>query len=131
MAIEFPSNPITGQTYTDGNKTFTYNGKGWTTSLSSVALTTAGISEQNNLYYTNARAYANTLSAIKTGNGIVYNSSTGNITLSATGITAGQYGNSTHYTGITVNEYGIVTSANSFQTISTGKAIAMSIVFGG
>ena len=96
-----------------------------------VSLSSANVVEIDNLFYTNARAYANTLSAIKTGNGIVYDSSTGNITLSATGITAGQYGNSTHYTGITVNEYGIVTSANSFQTISTGKAIAMSIVFGG
>ena len=62
MPISFPSNPISGQTYTDGNKTFTYNGKGWTTSIASVALTTANISEQNNLYFTNARSYSNVTS---------------------------------------------------------------------
>ena len=47
-----------------------------------VSLSSANVVEIGNLFYTNARAYANTLSAIKTGNGIVYNSSTGNLTLS-------------------------------------------------
>lgn len=29
MAISFPTNPVTGQTYTAAGKTWTYNGRGW------------------------------------------------------------------------------------------------------
>lgn len=32
MAISFPTSPTNGQTYQAGNKTWTYNGKGWSAS---------------------------------------------------------------------------------------------------
>jgi hypothetical protein len=78
-----------------------------------VDLTTANVVELTNLYYTNARAYANTLSAIKTGNGIVYNSSTGNITLSATGIASSTYGGTSNTAVFSVDPYGRITSISN------------------
>ena len=44
-------------------------------------LVTSNVTEGSNLYFTNARSYANTLVALKSGNGIAYDSATGNITL--------------------------------------------------
>lgn len=69
------------------------------------------IESAENLFFTNARAYANTLSAIKTGNGIVYDSATGNITLSATGVTASTYGGGAQIPVITIDTHGRITSA--------------------
>lgn len=85
-----------------------------------VALNSSNVTEGSNLYFTNARAYANTLVAIKTGNGIAYSNQTGNITLATTGVTSGHYGNSTHYAGLVINEYGQITSANTILSSGSG-----------
>ena len=78
-----------------------------------VALNSSNVTEGSNLYFTNTRAYANTLVAIKTGNGIAYSNITGNITLSATGVFAENYGNNTHHVGLVIDSTGRITSANS------------------
>lgn len=76
--------------------------------------TTSNIAEGTNLYFTNARAYANTLTAIKTGNGIIYDNTTGNITLSTSGVTSGTYGGLDWFIPVvTVDTYGRVTSASN------------------
>jgi hypothetical protein len=89
-------------------------------------LTTSNVAELNNLYYTNARAYANTLSAIKTGNGIVYDSTLGNITLSASGVTASVYGNSTIVPIITVDTFGRITSVSNATITASGTLTSVS-----
>lgn len=76
-------------------------------------LVTSNVTEGSNLYFTNARSYANTLVALKSGNGIAYDSATGNITLAASGVQAGNYGNSTHYVGLVIDSFGRITSANT------------------
>ncbi len=85
--------------------TGTINARSWNN------LYTNNVIEGTNLYFTNARSYANTLTAIKTGNGIVYNSTTGNITLNPTGVTASTYGGSSNVSVITVDQFGRITSA--------------------
>lgn len=39
MAVSFPTNPTNGQTFTSGNKTWTYNGRGWSSSSTSSSST--------------------------------------------------------------------------------------------
>ena len=114
MPISFPSNPISGQTYTDGNKTFTYNGKGWTTSIASVALTTANISEQNNLYFTNARSRQ----ALTAGTGVTYDNSTGTISIgqnvdTLSSVTFSNVSANNHFTKI--NNLGNVSGATTID----------------
>ena len=57
MALNFPSSPNVNATYTFSDKTWTYNGNAWT--LSYGTLNTGVVSEGSNLYFTNARVYAN------------------------------------------------------------------------
>ena len=57
MALNFPSSPNVNATYTFRDKTWTYNGNAWT--LSYGTLNTGVVSEGSNLYFTNARVYAN------------------------------------------------------------------------
>jgi len=57
MALNFPSAPSTNTTYTFNNKTWTYNGNAW--ALSYGTLNTSVVPEGTNLYYSNARVYAN------------------------------------------------------------------------
>jgi len=63
----------------------------------------------SNLYFTSARARA----SLTAGTGITYSSSTGNISLTASGVTAGSYGGSTAIPIITVDTYGRITSAST------------------
>lgn len=56
MPINFPVNPLTGNTYTYGGKTWVYSGNAWEIQLT--VLTTSGVPEGSNLYFTNARALA-------------------------------------------------------------------------
>jgi len=57
MALNFPSAPNVNATYTFSDKTWTYNGNAW--ALSYGTLNTGVVSEGSNLYFTNARVYAN------------------------------------------------------------------------
>jgi len=83
-------------------------------------LTTSNVAEGTNLYFTNARSYANTLVALKSGNGISYSNTTGNITLSPTGVTASTYGNSTIIPVITVDTFGRITNISNIASAATG-----------
>jgi hypothetical protein len=61
-----------------------------------------------NLYFTSARARA----SISGGTGITYSSSTGQAELTASGVTAGSYGNASNVPQITVDTYGRITSVS-------------------
>ena len=87
------------------------------------SLTTANVVELNSLYFSNARAYANTLSAIKTGNGIIFDNTTGNVTLSVSGVTSGTYGNANFVPIITVDTYGRVTNLSSTPVAGGGVTL--------
>jgi hypothetical protein len=62
-----------------------------------------------NLYFTSARARA----SLTGGTGITYSSSTGQVELTASGVTADSYGGSTAIPIITVDTYGRITSAST------------------
>ena len=66
MALNFPSNPTTNATYTFNDKTWTYTGNAW--ALVSTSLTTSAVEEGSNLYFTNARVYANIAPLLTTAN---------------------------------------------------------------
>ena len=53
--------------------------------------------------------------------------------LATSGVTAATYGNATNIPTIVVDSYGRITTASNttFSAVSTGKSIAMAIVFGG
>ena len=113
MPINFTNSPTVGNTVSAGNVTWTWNGSSWSAGLSQNAITLV----------------ANTapIGASTTGG-------TATISLLVSGVTAGTYGNATIIPVITVDTYGRITSASNVATaagFTTGKAIAMAIVFGG
>jgi len=83
-----------------------------------VALVTSNVTEGTNLYFTNARARL----AFTSGNGISFSNTTGNITLSSTGVTANTYGNATIVPVFTVDSFGRITSASNVTLSATGGA---------
>lgn len=83
--INFPSNPTLNQLYTFNNRTWQWNGDSWDAAGNSsnvvinvdisakaniADLTTANVIESGNLYYTNARVYANVIGPINSVNNI-------------------------------------------------------------
>ena len=83
--------------------------------VGNVVLTSGNITESTNLYFTNTRAR----NAITTGNSIIYDTATGNITLATSGVTATTYGGATNIPVFNVNEYGLITSASNASISST------------
>ena len=58
MPLNFPSSPTTNTTYSFNTKTWTYNGNAWALSTGG-SLNTSVVPEGSNLYFSNARVYAN------------------------------------------------------------------------
>ena len=82
---------------------------------STVILTTSNVVEGTNLYHTTTRARG----ALEGINGITYSTSTGNIELSASGVSATTYGGTTQIPILTVDTYGRITSASNV-TLTSG-----------
>jgi len=81
---------------------------------SSGILTTSNVAEGSGLYHTTARARG-----VLTGiNGVTYSTSTGNIELSASGVSASTYGGTTQIPVITVDTYGRLTSVSNVALTS-------------
>ena len=88
-------------------------------------LTTANVVEVTNLYFTNARATA----ALTSGNGISYNSTTGNITLAPTGVSANTYGGASAVPVLTIDEYGRITAAANVSVAGVSSFTASGNTF--
>ena len=78
-------------------------------------LTTSNVVEGTNLYHTTTRARGALLGI----NGITYGTSTGNIELSASGVSATTYGGTTQIPVLTVDTFGRITSASNI-TLTSG-----------
>jgi len=108
--ITFPSSPTTNQTYTVGSKTWIWNGYAWDLQLSSAVFSTA-----------------NGTIAWNTANAAFIQANTPNYVANSASIYAN--GAFTVANSSFIQANAAFTTANS--AASTGKAIAMSIVFGG
>ena len=73
-------------------------------------LTTGDIAEHVNLYYTTARADSDAKNAISGGTGLTYNSTTGVIDITNTGVASGTYGSASQVPVFTVNAQGQIDS---------------------
>ena len=126
MPLNFPDSPSLNESYTFNNKTWTYNGNAWALAYSS--LTTSFVSEGSNLYFTNARA-----TAAVTDTTLSNSTISGNVNASSALFTANvALGN------IRLRPGGAVTFADGTRQntaattgLTTGKSIAMAIIFGG
>jgi hypothetical protein len=99
---------------TSGKITFS-DGTIQRTAYTSNHLTTANVVELTNLYFTNARARA----ALTSGNTIAYDTATGNITLTPSGVVASTYGGQSSVPTFTVDEFGRITSAANVSVLTS------------
>ena len=134
MAIDFPNSPATNDTFSSAGKTWFYSGNTWT--LRSVAATPNSITsnELANNSVTSAKIANTAVTAEKIANATITATQIANATITATQIanatiTATQIANAT----ITNTQLAANTAVTNlgFTPASTGKSIAMSIVFGG
>jgi len=100
---------FTTSNLTEGVNLYYTNARVWANITGGI--TTSYVPEGSNLYYTNARVR----SAITAGNTLSYNSSTGNITMTPSGVTPGVYGNSTIVPVVTVDQFGRVTNVSNIN----------------
>ena len=124
MPLDFPDSPSTNDTYSAGGKTWYYDGTGWT--LRSV-LTANGTITTNQIAddaVTSAKIAADTIVAADIADTTITAAKIADNT-----ITAGKIANAT----ITNSQLasGVAAANLGFTPATTGKAIAMSIVFGG
>ena len=97
---------------------------------SSGVLTTGNVAEGANLYFTTSRARAS-IDAAANG-GITYSSATGNVSLSASGVTANTYGGASKVPVFTVDSFGRITSAANVNVagVSTFSASGNTFTIG-
>ena len=93
-------------------------------------LNTSNVAEGANLYFTTSRARAS-IDAAANG-GITYSSATGNVSLSASGVTANTYGGASKVPVFTVDSFGRITSAANVNVagVSTFSASGNTFTIG-
>jgi hypothetical protein len=141
MAFTFPASPATNDTYTVGPRTYTWSGYVWemtgglitsivTDQITDLAVTTAKIA---NTAVTTAKIANTAVTATQIANATITATQIANTTITATQIanatiTATQIANTT----ITNTQLAANVAATNlgFTPASTGKAIAMAVVFG-
>ena len=124
MAIDFPNSPATNDTFSSAGKTWYYTGTNWT--LRSVSATPNSIStnELADNSVTTAKIAAGAVVEADIATGAVTATKIANATITNTQIASGTITN----TQLAAN----VAAANlGFTPATTGKSIAMAIVFGG
>jgi len=94
---------------------------------SSGVLNTSNVAEGANLYFTTSRARASIDAAA--GGPITYNATTGNVALSASGVTANTYGGASKVPVITVDAYGRITSASNVSVAGVSTFTASGNTF--
>ena len=97
---------------------------------SSGVLTTSNVAEGTGLYFTNSRARGAIDAAF--GGPITYSSTTGNVALSTSGVTANTYGGASKVPVFTVDTYGRITSAANVNVagVSTFSASGNTFTIG-
>jgi len=91
----------------------TINGQTITLGDSNTFSTDAFAEGNTNLYYQSSRADSDAKNAVSGGTGITYNTNTGIIEITATGVTPGQYGSAILVPVITVDSQGQLTSVTT------------------
>lgn len=114
MAIDFPNSPSTSDIYTAAGKTWVYDGTAWTLRTGTVGAGSITSTELANDSVTSAKIAANTIVA----------GDIADYTITATKIANSAITNSQLAANVAATNLG-------FTPATTGKAIAMSIVFGG
>ena len=124
MAIDFPNSPSTNDTYNSSGKTWYYTGTTWT--LRSVSAPPGGIStaELANDAVTTAKIASEAVTAAKIANVTITSAQIANATITNTQIASGTITNTQLAANVAATNLG-------FTPATTGKSIAMAIVFGG
>jgi len=131
-AVSITGGTIGGTTEWSGNViAIQYGGTGSSSAANArtaLGITTANTTELTNLYFTNARAYANIVAAgfyDTVSNTAPIGASESGTTLTLThlnsGVTAATYGNATLIPVITVNDTGHITSVSNVSVASSGS----------
>ena len=136
MPINFPISPSIGTTYSYGGKTWIYTGNAWEIQLTT--LTTSGVPEGNNLYFTNTRVVTTISSetlnnATFTGNVVAGNINiSGVISGNGTGIVNIPYGSivglTTQNVAEVINLY--YTNARARAAFSAGTGLTYNVEIG-
>ena len=106
-----------------------------TSVITSGVLNTSNVAEGANLYFTTSRARASIDAAA--GGPITYSAASGNVALSASGVTASTYGGSSKVPVFTVDTYGRITSAANVNVagvtnfVASGNTFTISTADGG
>lgn len=127
-AVIFPPTGVVASTY-GGQATvpvYTVNASGRLTNASNVSISIPS-SAINTDIVLGSQTSGNYIANIIPGNGLTGSSfgtegATPTIALANTGVTAGHYGNTTHYAGFQVDSYGRIVSANTIATIGAESA---------
>jgi hypothetical protein len=124
MAIDFPNSPTSGDTYSEGTKTWQYNGTSWDLVLGSVSIPSGsvGSAQLASGAVTEAKISSNAVTQAKLADGAVGSAQLDNLTLNA------QTG--TSYTFVLTDAHKLVTLSNASAitlTVPTNSSVAFDI----
>jgi hypothetical protein len=114
MAINFPDSPATNDVFTSGGRSWTWTGATWQAFVQAIS----------NGSITNDLIANTTITSAKIANATITSTQIANTTITATQIANATITNTQLAANVAATNLG-------FTPASTGKAIAMSIVFGG